>query len=115
MFSFNLRIECWVLVFAMRDWFFGGMRLADVGNTPLVELEGLLNHGNRLFVKCEYMNPSGSHKDRTYLHMVTALEKSCAIKTGMTLIDCSTGMVVLHLLGLVGRKVIKLRFLCPKE
>ena len=67
------------------------MRLADVGNTPLVELEGLLNHGNRLFVKCEYMNPSGSHKDRTYLHMVTALEKSCAIKKGMTLIDCSTG------------------------
>lgn len=67
------------------------MRLADVGNTPLVELEGLLSHGNRLFVKCEYLNPSGSHKDRTYLHMITALEKAGVIRSGMMLIDCSTG------------------------
>lgn len=67
------------------------MRLADIVNTPLVELEGFLSHGNRLFVKCEYLNPSSSHKDRTYLHMITALEKAGAIKSGMMLVDSSTG------------------------
>lgn len=43
------------------------MELKDIGNTPLVELATLCANGNRVFSKCEYLNPSGSHKDRTYL------------------------------------------------
>ena len=67
------------------------MKLTDIGNTPLVEVSGLLQNGNRLFSKCEYMNPSGSHKDRTYLYIINAMEQQGVIKKGMTLIDCSTG------------------------
>lgn len=67
------------------------MKLADIGNTPLVEVSGLLQNGNRLFSKCEYMNPSGSHKDRTYLYIINTMEQQGVIKKGMTLIDCSTG------------------------
>lgn len=37
------------------------------------------------------MNPTGSHKDRTFLYMVTELEAAGEIKPGMTLVDCSTG------------------------
>lgn len=67
------------------------MNLASIGNTPLVELTKLALNGGRLFAKCEHMNPSGSHKDRTYLNIVTVLEGEGAIHKGMTLVDCSTG------------------------
>ena len=67
------------------------MNLAGVGNTPLVELTKLSFDGSRLFAKCEHMNPSGSHKDRTYLNIITVLENEGAIHKGMTLVDCSTG------------------------
>lgn len=49
------------------------MRLEDIGNTDLVELENIAFNGNRLFAKCEYQNPSGSHKDRTFLNIIESL------------------------------------------
>lgn len=67
------------------------MELADIGSTPFVELASCSINGGRLFSKCEFLNPSGSHKDRTYLNIVSELEKAGVIKPGMTLIDCSTG------------------------
>ncbi|UEH06621.1 cysteine synthase family protein [Pseudomonas sp. HN8-3] len=67
------------------------MELEDIGNTPLLELATLSVNGNRVFSKCEYLNPSGSHKDRTYLNIINKLEKAGVLKPGMTLIDCSTG------------------------
>ncbi|SDS98546.1 cysteine synthase A [Pseudomonas cedrina] len=67
------------------------MKLADIGNTPFLELTTLSSNGNRCFSKCEFLNPSGSHKDRTYLNIVSRLESAGVIKPGITLIDCSTG------------------------
>lgn len=67
------------------------MELADIGSTPLVELKTLSVNGNKVFSKCEFLNPSGSHKDRTYLNIVSRLEEVGVIWPGMTLIDCSTG------------------------
>jgi cysteine synthase A len=67
------------------------MKLSDIGNTPLVEIKRLSKNGNRIFSKCEFMNPTGSHKDRTYLNIVGTLESRGIIRKGMTLVDCSTG------------------------
>ncbi|WP_202802459.1 pyridoxal-phosphate dependent enzyme [Pseudomonas asplenii] len=67
------------------------MKLIDIGNTPFLELFALAGSGNRFFSKCEFMNPTGSHKDRTYLSIVGELEFSEIIRPGMTLVDCSTG------------------------
>jgi cysteine synthase A len=67
------------------------MELTDIGDTPFLELATLSINGNRFFSKCEFLNPSGSHKDRTYLNIVSRLEEAGVIKPGMTLIDCSTG------------------------
>ncbi|WP_256663434.1 MULTISPECIES: pyridoxal-phosphate dependent enzyme [unclassified Pseudomonas] len=67
------------------------MELADIGGTPLIELKTLSINGNKVFSKCEFLNPSGSHKDRTYLNIVSRLEEAGVIWPGMTLIDCSTG------------------------
>ncbi|MBU1197055.1 cysteine synthase family protein [Candidatus Micrarchaeota archaeon] len=44
----------------------------EVGNTPLMELES--PEGARIFAKLEYLNPSGSVKDRMAKHMADAAE-----------------------------------------
>ncbi len=67
------------------------VKLNNIGNTILLELDKFRINGNRVFSKCEYRNPTGSHKDRTFLHIVNTLEKEGKIRPGMTLIDCSTG------------------------
>lgn len=67
------------------------MNLADIGDTPFLEIDNLSVNGNRFFSKCEFTNPTGSHKDRTYLHIINVLESTGAIAPGMTLVDCSTG------------------------
>ncbi|EIS16051.1 pyridoxal-phosphate dependent enzyme, partial [Yersinia pestis] len=67
------------------------MELKDIGNTELIELKNLSINNNSLFSKCEFNNPTGSHKDRTFLHILNILEEENKIIPGMTLIDCSTG------------------------
>ena len=59
----------------------------NIGNTPLLTLEDDFT----LFVKSEFLNPSGSHKDRIYYYGINKLEKLGEIKKGMTLVDFSSG------------------------
>jgi cysteine synthase len=66
--------------------------LDHIGNTPLVKL----NHVNEtpeveIYVKCEYMNPGGSYKDRMALEMIEAAERRGDLKPGGTIVDQSTG------------------------
>lgn len=64
-----------------------------IGNTPLHEI-GQINvpNGCRIFAKEEYLNPSGSHYDRVYLHLLKALEAEEKITPGRTpLIETSSG------------------------
>jgi cysteine synthase A len=58
-----------------------------VGNTPLFPLHigGLLKH-QCIYVKLEYMNPTGSIKDRIVTHMIDSLHS-----TPNTLLDVSSG------------------------
>jgi len=58
--------------------------LDAVGNTPLLEMEGI-------FVKAEYLNPSGSVKDRIALYFVEQAEKRGLLKKGSTIVEASTG------------------------
>lgn len=67
------------------------MNLNKIGNTELKQLTSLSKNGNQIFSKFELSNPTGSHKDRTFLHIIETLEKEKIIKPGMTLVDCSTG------------------------
>jgi cysteine synthase A len=63
-----------------------------VGNTELRRLGRVTKSDSAdIYAKCEFKNPTGSHKDRVYGYMLTELEKSGEIRPGMTLIDCSTG------------------------
>jgi cysteine synthase len=57
----------------------------------LAELEGFLPQG-RLFAKCEYKNPTGSHYDRVYFHLLRKLEQEGAILPGRNvLVETTSG------------------------
>ena len=66
--------------------------LDTVGRTPLVRLQRLGKEtGCEILVKCEFMNPGGSVKDRIGKRMVEEAEKSGRIKPGDTLIEATSG------------------------
>ena len=62
-----------------------------VGNTPIVKLhrvtEGLAAN---IYVKCEFLNPGGSHKDRVAANMIRRAEEG-GLKPGGTLIEATSG------------------------
>ena len=69
------------------------MKLSDtIGNTPLMELTNLqIPHGIRIFVKLEYMNPSGSIKDRIVHFILSDAEKNGVIHSGSTIVENTSG------------------------
>ena len=63
-----------------------------IGNTPMVRLNKIpAGTGSEILVKLEYMNPSGSLKDRIALEMIRAAEARGELKPGATIIESSTG------------------------
>jgi len=63
-----------------------------IGNTPMVRLNKICKGlDSEILVKLEYMNPSGSLKDRIALEMIREGEKSGALKPGATIVESSTG------------------------
>jgi len=71
--------------------------LDAVGNTPLVRLPAGFDPEVKceVLLKLEFMNPSGSIKDRIALHMVRQAEKSGELKKGGRIVGCSSGTLAL--------------------
>jgi cysteine synthase B len=65
-----------------------------VGDTPLIELEGLspaLSRSVRLFAKAEWHNPGGSVKDRAGLRIIQEAEKGGLMGPDKVLLDATSG------------------------
>jgi cysteine synthase A len=63
-----------------------------IGNTPLVRLNSVTDGLEaEVLAKLEYMNPSGSIKDRMALFMIENAEKRGELKPGYTILEASTG------------------------
>ena len=66
--------------------------LSHIGNTPLLKLNHVIESPDvEIYVKCEFMNPGGSIKDRMALAMIEAAEESGELQAGGTIVDQSTG------------------------
>ena len=66
--------------------------LERIGNTPLVKLGKVVKSSSAdVFVKAEYLNPSGSLKDRIAVEMICDAEEKGLLKPGYTIIEASTG------------------------
>lgn len=58
--------------------------LDAIGNTPLIQIEGI-------WVKMEYMNPSGSIKARIAKYIIERAEHEGLLKPGDTIVEASSG------------------------
>jgi len=58
--------------------------LDAIGNTPLLDIEGI-------YVKCEFLNPSGSIKDRIAKYFIEKAEQTGQLQKGDTIVEASTG------------------------
>lgn len=79
-----------------------------VGGTPLLSATRYANKANlknvEIFTKLEYLNPTGSTKDRAALFMVEEAEKTGILKPGATIIEPTSGNTGI---GLASIAVIK--------
>ena len=72
--------------------------LDAVGNTPIIELSKIFGDGHfKLFGKIEAMNPGGSIKDRSGLHMLREALSSGEISRDTTIIESSSGNMAIGL------------------
>ncbi len=63
-----------------------------IGNTPLVRLRtGIPEHGPRGYVKLEFVNPTGSLKDRMTYYVIKKAMSEGRLKPGDTIIDNTSG------------------------
>src|SRR3954470_16439076 len=66
--------------------------LSAIGNTPLVKLNKLVGPNDAtVLVKCEFMNPGASVKDRMALHIIEKAEKAGVLKPGGTIVENTSG------------------------
>jgi cystathionine beta-synthase len=86
-----------------------------VGHTPIVKLnrvtEGLEAD---IYVKCEYLNPGGSHKDRVALNMIKEAE-AAGLKPGGTIVEATSGNTGASLAMVGAIKGYKAVFVMPDK
>jgi cystathionine beta-synthase len=63
-----------------------------IGGTPIVRLSKVATHvRSSIYVKCEYLNPGGSMKDRIALNIIRDAEKKGLLKPGGVIIEATSG------------------------
>lgn len=87
-----------------------------IGRTPMLKLEKIaLSNDASLYIKLEYMNPGGSHKDRAAYYMIKdALEKGMLKERGR-IIEVSSGNTALSLAWMAARLNLKSTFIVEEE
>src|SRR5258708_36614161 len=66
--------------------------LSAIGDTPLVRLNKLVGPGDAMvLVKCEFLNPGSSIKDRMAVHIIEKAEREGLLKPGGTIVENTSG------------------------
>jgi cystathionine beta-synthase len=88
-----------------------------VGNTPIVRLNKVtagLPKGVEIYVKCEYLNPGGSHKDRLAWNLLRRAEEA-GLKPGGTIVEATSGNTGASLALLAAVRGYKCIFVMPDK
>jgi len=88
-----------------------------VGNTPIVRLNKVtkdLPPGIEIYVKCEYLNPGGSHKDRLAWNLLRRAEEA-GLKPGGTIVEATSGNTGASLALLATIRGYKCVFVMPDK
>src|SRR5512143_3101390 len=66
--------------------------LEAVGHTPIVRLNNVTRHIKaEIYVKCEYLNPAGSMKDRVAMNIISDAERRGLLRPGGTIVEATSG------------------------
>ena len=86
-----------------------------VGNTPIVRLARVTGGVPvEIYVKCEFLNPGGSHKDRLAANMLRHAEQE-GLKPGGTIIEATSGNTGASLALLAAIRGYKCVFVMPDK
>ncbi len=86
-----------------------------VGHTPIVKLNRVTEGVEAdVYVKCEYLNPGGSHKDRVALNMIRDAE-AAGLKPGGTIVEATSGNTGAALAMVAAIKGYKCVFVMPDK
>lgn len=88
-----------------------------VGNTPIVRLNKVtkgLPAGIEIYVKCEYLNPGGSHKDRLAWNLLRRAEEA-GLQPGGTIVEATSGNTGASLALLAAIRGYKCVFVMPDK
>src|SRR4249920_198339 len=86
-----------------------------VGKTPIVRLNKVAQGlPVEVYVKCEYLNPGGSHKDRLAWNLLRRAEEA-GLKPGGTIVEATSGNTGASLALLAAVKGYKCVFVMPDK
>lgn len=88
-----------------------------IGKTPMLRLKRLAKSEGvqaNVLLKLEYLNPSGSYKDR-FIRMVENAEKEGRLKPGYTIVESSSGNTAIALAMIGAVKGYKVKIFYPKD
>ncbi len=86
-----------------------------VGNTPIVRLNKVTQGlASEIYVKCEYLNPGGSHKDRLAWNLLRRAEED-GLKPGGTNVEATSGNTGASLALLAAVRGYKCIFIMPDK
>lgn len=90
--------------------------LEAIGNTPLVKLNRVVPANSAtVLVKCEFMNPSGSIKDRMAKYIIEQAEKTGRLKPGGVIVENTSGNTGLSLAMIAAVKGYRCIFTLPDK
>ena len=90
--------------------------LGFIGNTPLMKLRIELNGQNyQSYAKLEFMNPSGSVKDRIAKYMIESAEKRGILKPDSIIVEATSGNTGIALAMVAAAKGYKMVVFMPEH
>jgi cysteine synthase A len=89
--------------------------LDTIGNTPHVRINRLFEAGKEVWLKLERANPGGSIKDRIALAMVEEAERRGELRSGMVIIEPTSGNTGIGLAMVAAVKGYRLLLVMPES
>lgn len=90
--------------------------LEMIGNTPMLTIDCRHNgEVYRIYAKAEFVNPTGSVKDRIAKYIIEEAEKSGELKPGMTLVEATSGNTGIAFAQVAATKGYKMIVLMPEH
>jgi len=87
-----------------------------IGNTPVLRLNRIASStAASIYLKLEYMNPGGSHKDRIAYYMLKDAIESGRLREGGCIVEVSSGNTALSLAWMCVRLGLKAIFIAEVE